>query len=234
MQEEKKKIYVYAELAYVAALLILSLAVSMLAAANFGVSMVVAPAYILSLRVDFLTFGQAEYILQGLVFTIMCFVTRKIRYTYFFSVAICAIYGVILDFWRGAIPLFNPQITPPGSFAMPLRITFFVCGMLMTAFAVALFFKVYLHPQVYDFFVKRVSRHFGFELAKFKLIYDGCSLLVASLMTLLFFGSFRGIGVGTLIMTLLNGHIIRFLGKYMDKHVVFISHWENLEKQFQD
>ena len=31
------------------------------------------------------------------------------------------------------------------------------CGMLLTAFSVALFYRTYLYPQVSDFFVKAVS-----------------------------------------------------------------------------
>lgn len=67
----QKKLRIPAEVAYAAAVLILSFAVAMIASANFGVSMVVAPAYILSLRFDALTFGQSEYIVQALLFLVL-------------------------------------------------------------------------------------------------------------------------------------------------------------------
>ena len=41
---------------YLPSMIIMSLAVAMTAAADFGVSMIVAPAYILSLKIPFLTF----------------------------------------------------------------------------------------------------------------------------------------------------------------------------------
>lgn len=49
-------------------MIVLSFATAMLAAADLGMSMVVAPAYIVSLKVKALTFGQAEYIVQGMLF----------------------------------------------------------------------------------------------------------------------------------------------------------------------
>lgn len=47
-----KKIRVSNELIYVLAVIVLSFATAMLAAADLGMSMVVAPAYIVSLKVD--------------------------------------------------------------------------------------------------------------------------------------------------------------------------------------
>ena len=50
-----KKIRISNELIYVLAVVILSFATAMLAAADMGMSMVVAPAYIVSLKVEYLT-----------------------------------------------------------------------------------------------------------------------------------------------------------------------------------
>ena len=68
-----KKIRISNELIYVLAVVILSFATAMLAAADMGMSMVVAPAYIVSLKVEYLTFGQAEYIVQGMLFVLLYF-----------------------------------------------------------------------------------------------------------------------------------------------------------------
>ncbi len=69
-----KKWKISSEIVYLIGTVILALATAMLTAADFGLSMVVAPAYIVSLKFDFLTFGQAEYIVQGLLFVVFCMV----------------------------------------------------------------------------------------------------------------------------------------------------------------
>ena len=74
-----KKIRISNELIYVLAVVILSFATAMLAAADMGMSMVVAPAYIVSLKVEYLTFGQAEYIVQGMLFVLFCILMRRVK-----------------------------------------------------------------------------------------------------------------------------------------------------------
>ena len=109
-----KKIKASSEVAYFAAIALLSLAVAILTSANFGTSMIVAPAYLLSLKTGVLTFGQAEYVIQAGVFIVLCIVLRKFRFVYLFSFVTCLIYGFELDLWR-KIPCFNPTVTEPGS-----------------------------------------------------------------------------------------------------------------------
>ena len=122
----------------------------------------------------------------------------------------------MLDLWR-KIPFLNPAATPPGSMNLPLRIAMFVIGMILTSFSVALFFKTYLFPQVYDFFVKAVSCKYGIKLSRLKTIVDLSCLTASVIMTFAFFGEIRGIGWGTLIMALLNGTVIGFFSKLLDK-----------------
>ena len=60
---ESKKIRISSELTYLIATVILAFSVAMITITDFGVSMIVAPAYILSQKLGFLTFGQSEYVI---------------------------------------------------------------------------------------------------------------------------------------------------------------------------
>lgn len=211
-----RKIKISSEVTYFAAIVLLSLAVAILSTADFGISMIVTPAYLLSLKAGFLSFGQAEYVVQAIVFILLCIVLKRFRFVYFFSFGTCLIYGFVLDLWR-KIPFLNPAATPPGSMNLSLRIAMFVIGMILTSFSVALFFKTYLFPQVYDFFVKAVSCKYGIKLSRLKTIVDLSCLTASVIMTFAFFGKIRGIGWGTLIMALLNGTVIGFFSKLLDK-----------------
>lgn len=211
-----RKVRIPGEVAYLAAIALLSLAVAILSAADFGISMIVAPAYLLSQKVTALSFGQAEYVIQAGVFIVLCIVLRKFRWVYLFSFGTCLIYGLILDLWR-RIPFFDPLTTPPGSMNIWLRIVMFVIGMTLTSFSVALFFKTYLYPQVYDFFVKAVSHRYGIRLSVLKTIVDLACLTASVVMTFAFFGEIRGISWGTLVMALFNGTVIGLFSKLLDK-----------------
>lgn len=223
---QNRKLKIPSEVVYILAVALLSLAVAMLTAANFGVSMIVAPAYLLSLKVGILTFGQAEYVIQAGLFIIFCIVMRGFRAVYLSSFVTCLIYGAALDLWR-CIPFFNPNVTTPGSMSMPIRILLFIFGVLLTSFSVAMFYKTYLYPQVYDFFVKGVSGKFGIKLSRFKTCFDLSCLAVAAIMSLAFFGRFEGIGWGTLVIAPINGTIIGFFCRLFDKYFDFPPLFKN-------
>lgn len=68
------------ELAYVFGIVFVALGVVLMEKADFGVSMVVAPAYLLyrwlSPVWSFVTFGMAEYCLQAVLLLVMCLLLR--------------------------------------------------------------------------------------------------------------------------------------------------------------
>lgn len=203
---------------YILAQLGLTLAVAIMAAADFGVSMIVAPAYIVSQKFTVFTFGQWDYIIQGVLFIIFCFAMKKFKFTYFVSFITCVIYGTILDVWRAVIPVLNPNITPPGSMDLWVRVLMFVVGELLTAFTVMLFFKTYIYPQVCDLFVKGIVTKYGLDQTKCKRIFDLCCLALSLILTLILFKDFIGIKWGTVIITLVNGVLIGFFANIYDKY----------------
>ena len=213
-----KKITVSEELTYFIAIILLSLAVAILTRVNFGVSMIVAPAYILSVKLGVITFGEAEYIVQGILFIILCIAIKSFKPIYLMSFITCLIYGKALDLWR-MLPCFNENVSI--NLGIPVRIILFITGMLLTSFSIALFFKTYLYPQVYDFFTKAVSKKYNLKLSVFKTIFDMTFLAIGTIMTLVFFKKLVGINFGTIIMTFLNGTLIGFFSKTIDRFFEF-------------
>ena len=71
------------ELAYLLGLIVLAMGVVLMEKADMGVSMVVAPAYLvyrkLSAALPFFTFGMAEYLLQLALLIVLSIVQRRVR-----------------------------------------------------------------------------------------------------------------------------------------------------------
>ncbi len=216
-----KKIKIPSEAAYILALLIISFSIAMVTASDLGLSMIAAPAYILSVKLGFLSFGQCEYVIQGTLFVLLCLLTRRFKPLYLFSFLTGVIYGFFLDCWRMIIPAFNPELTAPGSMAMPLRIFYFVASLLLTALAIALFFRTYIYPQVYEFFVKGVAAHFHLNRDKFKIGFDFSFLALSVIMSWGLCHTWVGIGLGTIVTTCVNGLLIGAMGKLIEKFFVF-------------
>lgn len=228
-----KKIKIYSEFIYVVALFGLTFAVAVLAAADFGLSMIGAPAYIISEKIEFFSFGEWTYLVQALLFIVFCIAMKRVKLVYFVSFITCVIYGYILDMWRVIIPLLNPDVTAPGSMDMWLRIVMFIVGQLLTSFTVMLFLKSYIYPQVCDFIVKGLVEKYNLNQVKFKCIYDMSHLAVSVVLSLAFFGSFVGIGWGTVIIAFVTSPLIGVFAKWYESHVETVALFPKFEKMFE-
>ncbi len=219
-----KKISHFAEGAYVLGLFLLSMGTALMAKSDFGVSMVVAPAYLLSLKVDALTFGTAEYCLQAALFTAMCLIIGKFRLSYCFTFLTVLLYGAALDGW---VRLFG--LLPE---SLPLRVACYLIGLPLTSLGVSLMFHTYFPPAVYELFVMMVSARFGRDINRFKIFYDCTSLVVGIGMSLLFFGRLNGIGAGTVIAAVLNGPVIGRFSRELEKRIDFSPSYPKLAAVF--
>ncbi len=233
VSQTARKIRIPSEAAYLPTIIFIAFSVALTAAADLGVSMIVAPAYILSLKFDFLTFGLAEYIVQGVLFVIFCIIMKKVKIVYFTSFITGIIYGFVLDLWRKYVPFLNPDKVAPGSQPMWLRIVFLVAGMVLTSLAVALFFKIYIYPQVYDFFVKGLCEIKHLPTQRVKTGFDTCCLGVALILSFALFGKLNGIGWGTAVMTVFNGTLIAAFEKLLDRFFVFEPKFKSFAAKFE-
>lgn len=209
-----KKINNFAELAYALGLAILAFGVALMEKADLGMSMVVAPAYLISLKVSFLTFGMAEYSLQAVLLVIVCLVLREFKLYFLFSFVTAVIYGVILDGWIWILQ----DVTAT---SLSVRIPYYLIGMLLCSIGISMLFHTYLAPEVYELFVKEVSKKHHININKFKIGYDCTSCAIAVLMSYLFFNSLRGVGIGTVICALVNGILIGLCSKFFEKNIDF-------------
>lgn len=219
-----KKIF-YSELAYVIGVTILALGTAMMTLADFGVSMIVAPAYLLHLKISeflpFFSFGMAEYLLQAVLLVVTMLVIRRFKVSYLFSFVTAVIYGLMLD---GFLLLVG--LLPVGFIAV--RLALYTVGLLFCCAGVALLFRTYIPPEVYELFVKELSDRYGFDLAKCKTVYDCASCLVGILLSFAFFGlwHFEGIKLGTIVCTILNGTLIGLFGKLFERYFTFSDKFE--------
>ena len=208
------------ELAYVLGLVFVAIGVVLMEKADFGVSMVVAPAYLLyralSPTWSFVTFGMAEYCLQAVLLLVMILILRRFRLSYLFSFITAVVYGLVLDgFMRLGTLL-------PTAFWWQ-RVIYYVVGMLFCSAGVSAMFHTYISPEVYELFVKEVSGHFRVDINKLKTGYDCLSCLVGVVMSFLVFGLWHFVGVnwGTILCALINGTIIGRFSAFYEKHWTF-------------
>lgn len=225
----KKKVF-YTELSYVLSLVIMAFAAAFTEKADFGMSMVVAPAYILHLKLSQLlpwfTFGVAEYFFQGMLILLTIIVMRRFRLSYLFSFVTAVIYGTLLDIAMNII-----AALPDEGFA--IRLVWYVLGTVFCSLAVSLFFHTYISPEAYELIVKELASKYKFNINKVKTAYDCTSTVLGIVMSFCFFGFgvFEGVKLGTVICALVNGFLISRFTRLLERHFTFENRFA-IEKYF--
>ncbi len=224
-----KKPVFYTEICYFLGIFLIAMGTAMTVLGDFGISMVVAPAYILHLKlsqsVSWFSFGVAEYVLQAVLLLVMACIVRKVKKAYFLSFLTAVFYAVLLDGSTRALSLL-PELV------LWQRLALYVVGDLVTCLGVAFVFRTYIPPEAYEMFVKELSGHFGIPLHRMKTLYDLGSLLVAVILSFLLLGSLQGVGVATVITALVNGTVIRLFSAVLEKLWHFEDKWK-VRKQYE-
>ena len=210
----------YSELAYFIGIAVLALGTAMMEQADFGMSMVVAPAYLLHLKVSqnlsFFSFGMAEYVFQGILLSVMMLMLKRFRTAYLFSFITAVFYGFTLDMMLNLM-----GYVPCSGFAA--RTIFYILGMIVCAIGVSLLFHTYIPLEAYEMFVKEMSAKLDMDINRFKTIYDCASCAVAVLMSFAFFGfgRFEGVKLGTVICAIINGRLIGICSVWLERNFEF-------------
>lgn len=215
----KKKVF-YTEISYVLGLIIMAFAAAFTEKADFGMSMVVAPAYILHLKISqflpWFTFGISEYFFQGLLVIITAIIMRKMKLSYLLSFVTAVLYGTLLDFAMNII-------SPLPDEAFMFRVLWYILGTVLCAFAVSLFFHTYFAPEAYELIVKELSAKTKKDINKIKTGYDCISVILGIILSFSFFGfgEFYGVGAGTIFCALINGFLIGRFSKLLERFFEF-------------
>ena len=182
---------------------------------DFGLSMIAAGPYILHVwlreTLPWFTQGTAEYFYELVVLIVACIIIREFKLKYLLVFAEAFIVGLILDGWflvlggNGAYE------------SMPMRIFAFILGLVICGFGVALFFRTTYPIQAYDFAVVQISAKYGLRQEKVKLANDCIMLAISVILALTLTKKLTGIGIGTVVTTLLNSTVIAMWGKLIDK-----------------
>jgi len=222
-----KKIEKTSELMWLFGVIFVALGVAVCSKTNLGVSMIAAPAFIISEALVNLwqgfSVGVVEYLFQGVLLLIMCVIVKKFKVKYIFAFLVAVIYGYTLN-------LFIFIIGDKPFASLLLRWIMLIVGDTCTAFGVACFFKTYMPLQVYELFVSESANTFQKDIHKTKQLFDISLLCISVLLTLILFNdiksitfemlyssSFHSIGLGTIVTTLINSPIIAFWSFVLDK-----------------
>ena len=207
-----KRIF-YSELVYFVGIVVLAFSTALMERANLGLSMVVAPAYLVHLKLveylPFFSFGMAEYVFQAVLLVALTLIMGKGKIGYLLSFATAFFYGILLDGSMELVGLLPVE-------GIWWRLALYGVGLFTCSVGVALLFHTYFPPEAYELFVKELSQKTRMPIGKTKTIYDCCSLLLGVVLSFAFFGKLVGVQWGTLFCALVNGWLIGRISRFLE------------------
>lgn len=216
----KNKIAKVGETAWIFGLIFCALGVCLTVRCDFGVSMIIAPGYILYLKlsefIPWFTLGMSQYLVQGSLIVALSIFMRKFKLKYIMCFFTAVVHGIFVDLW-------NAILQPIPCESLLERMIFFVIGTSITSLAIALMLRTYLPQEVHELVVKEFSLKSKISVNKVKWVYDISFLALGIILMICLFRTFslEMIGIGTVVMTILNTPLITLWGKLLDKFFSF-------------
>ena len=216
----KKKSVFFSEAAFFVGVLVLAFGGALMEKADFGVSMVIAPAYLIHLKVSqflpFYSFGMSGYVFQAFLLGTLSLVLGRFKKHYLLSFATAVLYGLALDMFVWLLARFSLE-------GIAWRLALYCVGLPCCSLGVALLFHTYLPPEAYEVVVKELSQKYRWSIAKTKTAYDCCSCALGIALSFAFFGFgvFVGVKWGTVVCALINGWLIARIGGWLENSFDF-------------
>ena len=212
IDSQVKKLFT-GEASLILGLIFNSISVTLLAKSDQGLSTISLITYVFSLVCSFLSFGTWSYIIQGSMVVILIIMLRKVKPGYAISFVIAAIYGGLIDFFNQYVKVL-PDTTP-------LHILYYCVGFCGMAIGTCLLFRCCIPVLPFDTFTRDISNHFNIPYKNIRTGFDIFSVVISSVLSLIYIGSIEGIGVGTIINMLFMGMAVSTVSDILDKNFYF-------------
>lgn len=211
-----KKIGKVGELSWVVGNILCAIGNCLVSKSAFGLSAIIAPAFVINKFENNLSVGVSEYLIQGILLLLCCILIGKFKKKFIATICNILFYGTAFDTVDYILAPIQPNTTTE-------RIIVAVIGTIITGFAIALMLRTYIPPSAYEIFVKEVAETKNINVNKMKLLFDASMLALTFILMFALLGEFRFDIVGplTIISAFVNSLLISFFGKLLDKKFDF-------------
>ena len=214
MMEERQTV-LRGELALLLAVVINSFGVVLMLRSGSGISAISSVPYAFSELFPRVSMGTWTYIFQGLLVLSLMVLRKRFVPEYLFSFVVGFFFSELLDIhkaWIGILP-----------YTLPMRFVYFIISYLLLCIGIAFSNRCGLPIIPTDLFPRELAQITGISYPKIKISYDVICLLTTAILTFLFLGQIKGLGIGTIMAAFTMGKSIGIIGNILDRHFRFAT-----------
>lgn len=192
----------------ISGVLMTALAVTIYVVSNLGVSTVSSIPLVLNVTFPSISLGMTTIIFQAVLILILCML-YGLKVKYLVSMLLGVLFGTVVDVFFKVwdyIPLH----------ALPNYITLLL-ALLLLPLGVSLAIRSKLTALPFDLIVSEIAAFQAKEISTIKIWFDVSCVITTLSLSVIFHQKIIGIGIGTIIATLLTGKLIQIFLKLGNK-----------------
>ena len=206
---------------FAAGILINSFGIVLITKGAMGTSQISSIPYVLSLQVPSISFGMFSFIMNMVYIVLQALLLRKqFKPFQLLQIVVNVVFSASIDVFMAMLSFYAPQ-------QLFTRVLSAVAGCIVLAFGISVEVAPDLIMVPGEGIVAAISKVSGRRFGSVKVVFDVTLILIAALLSWLFFGNIVGVGVGTLLSAVSVGQFVNLI----NRHVPLLQHIRALAEE---
>ena len=204
-----------------AGILINSFGIVLITKGALGTSQISSIPYVLSLQLPSISFGMFSFIMNMVYIVLQALLlSRQFKPIQLLQIVVNVVFSASIDVFMAMLSFYAPQ-------QLFTRVLSAVAGCIVLAFGISVEVAPDLIMVPGEGIVAAISKVSGRRFGSVKVVFDVTLILIAALLSWLFFGNIVGVGVGTLLSAVSVGQFVNLI----NRHVPLLQHIRALAKE---
>ena len=204
-----------------AGILINSFGIVLITKGALGTSQISSIPYVLSLQLPSISFGMFSFIMNMVYIVLQALLLRRqFKPIQLLQIVVNVVFSASIDVFMAMLSFYAPQ-------QLFTRVLSAVAGCIVLAFGISVEVAPDLIMVPGEGIVAAISKVSGRRFGSVKVVFDVTLILIAALLSWLFFGNIVGVGVGTLLSAVSVGQFVNLI----NRHVPLLQHILALAKE---
>lgn len=204
-----------------AGILINSFGIVLITKGALGTSQISSIPYVLSLQLPSISFGMFSFIMNMVYIVLQALLLRRqFKPIQLLQIVVNVVFSASIDVFMAMLSFYAPQ-------QLFTRVLSAVAGCIVLAFGISIEVAPDLIMVPGEGIVAAISKVSGRRFGSVKVVFDVTLILIAALLSWLFFGNIVGVGVGTLLSAVSVGQFVNLI----NRHVPLLQHIRALAKE---
>ena len=204
-----------------AGILINSFGIVLITKGAMGTSQISSIPYVLSLQVPSISFGMFSFIMNMVYIVLQALLLRKqFKPFQLLQIVVNVVFSASIDVFMAMLSFYAPQ-------QLFTRVLSAIAGCIVLAFGISVEVAPDLIMVPGEGIVAAISKVSGRRFGSVKVVFDVTLILIAALLSWLFFGNIVGVGVGTLLSAVSVGQFVNLI----NRHVPLLQHIRALAEE---